>query len=180
MKPLIRLNGVIWLREHGWTPILAFLPLLIAGWLAGVTQPRLQQENQRLRDAMQSARQTQAKPTAQTLDAQRLKAFYSHQSNFHQLPGIVESMLRAADTAKIQIDKADYRVVPWANSDLSVYQISLPVQGSYTAIRHFIDVFLVAEPCVALAEISFKRDAAQTPGVSAKLQFEVFLQGAAQ
>lgn len=170
-----RVLCIVWLQQHGWLPLLGLLPLAVAAWLYWVSMPALHGEVHQLDRAItrQAAQPTRISP--QALEARQYAKFQKHLLGTEELPRVVQTLLDAAGKAQLQIDQADYRMIPWAEGDFRVYQISLPVHGAYADIRSFLDAFLVAEPGVALAEVNFKREGVQAREINAKLKFYAFV-----
>ncbi len=175
-----RVLCIVWLQQHGWFSVLALLPLVVAAWLNWVSVPALRGEVRQLDHAItrQAAQPPRVSPQAQ--EARQYTKFQKHLLGTEELPRVVQTMLNAAGQAQLQIDQADYRMIPWAEGDFRVYQISLPVHGAYADIRSFLNAFLVEEPGVALAEVNFKREGSQAREIDAKLKFYAFVRIGAQ
>jgi hypothetical protein len=96
-------------------------------------------------------------------------------------PGHAERQLRTlfalADKTGIVLDKGEYREAFDSNARLTTYQLTLPVKGSYRAIRQFAMQSLREIPFASLDEISFRRDAIGDANVEARLRFTLYLRG---
>jgi hypothetical protein len=62
-----------------------------------------------------------------------------------------------------------------ADSTVSKQQIRMPLNGSYTQIRHFINQVLNQHANVALNEVSFAREDIGTEVVNANILFTLYL-----
>jgi Tfp pilus assembly protein PilO len=73
------------------------------------------------------------------------------------------------------LEKGEYRLSRESEFRLSRYQMTLPVRGSYTDIRGFVNDVLDAVPAVALEDLTLKREAADDPELEAKVRFLLYL-----
>jgi hypothetical protein len=80
-----------------------------------------------------------------------------------------------ADKAGLVLSKGEYREAFDSNARVYTYQLTLPVKGSYRAIRDFAMQSLRAIPFASLDEISFRRDAIGDANVEARLRFTLYL-----
>lgn len=93
--------------------------------------------------------------------------------------GHAEKQLRIlftlADKAGLVLNKGEYREAFDSNAKLYTYQLTLPVKGSYRAIRDFAMQSLREIPFSSLDDISFRRDAIGDANVEARLRFTLYL-----
>lgn len=80
-----------------------------------------------------------------------------------------------AGKAGLVLSKGEYREAFDSNARLYTYQLTLPVKGSYRAIRDFAMQSLRAIPFASLDDISFRRDAIGDANVEARLHFTLYL-----
>jgi Tfp pilus assembly protein PilO len=87
----------------------------------------------------------------------------------------ISEILNMASEHNLQIEKASYAVPKIADSSLSKHQIRMPLNGSYTQIRHFVNQILNQHANVALNEVSFAREDISSEIVSANILFTLYL-----
>lgn len=168
-------------RRLGW-PGLAGLALLGLGlvFYAGVNLPeRLRAAGlQQQVAAARSQAATRASPAAMGPEA-RLAAFYGEFPVRETLPGWLEKIYAAGNTAALALDRADYKLNPDRDSRLLRYEVDLPVRGSYVQIREFIRTVLAEVPTIALRDLQLQRSAIGDPEVEARIRFILYLREAA-
>jgi hypothetical protein len=84
----------------------------------------------------------------------------------------------AAGESRLQLEQGEYRLVEIRDAKLSRYQLSLPLQGSYPALRSFLARALNQEPALALTALQLQREAVEATELEATLNFSLFLEGA--
>jgi hypothetical protein len=94
-------------------------------------------------------------------------------------PAVAAALRRlfdAADKAGLELDQGDYRLSEAKDAHLRLYQLSLPVYGSYPEIRAFVAEALNGDPALALTAIQLRRDGIDTPDLDAQLNFTLYLE----
>ena len=61
---------------------------------------------------------------------------------------------------------------------MGMYEVDLPVKGSYVQIRKFIVKVLNAMPSAALEEVSFKRESVGSGELEARIRFTIYMSAA--
>jgi len=89
--------------------------------------------------------------------------------------GWISVLYRAAERHNLQLAHGEYRPAGPKNKHPAQMQILLPVRGSYTQIRRFINGALAEIPFLALDEIDFQRSSAGSADVEAKIRFTLYL-----
>lgn len=92
-----------------------------------------------------------------------------------RLPGVLASFLQQAPAAGLSLDRGAYQWSTEKSARVARYQLTLPVSGSYPAVRKFIDSALAAVPAAALTGITLERPNVGDERVSANLRFEIFV-----
>ncbi len=92
-------------------------------------------------------------------------------------PEAVARIFAAAGHAGLRLEEGGYRVATQPGSGLRRYQITLPVRGSYPAIRAFLAEAMERRPELALDSLSFSRESIASPEVEARLNLSLFLRG---
>lgn len=104
-----------------------------------------------------------------------LKAFYRFLPAESEASSQVTALFAAADAHGIDLAHAEYALVHDHDAALSRYQVVLPLHGTYAEIRHFVIALLNDMPALAVNELSFKREDAQSREVDASLRLTIFL-----
>ncbi|MDW3682860.1 hypothetical protein RA280_14110 [Cupriavidus sp. CV2] len=172
------------LSRYGTGPGLASL-LCIAGalcWLWWVPHEQAQVDSQRA--ALQAERMAQrvvpgAPRKAVAVSGQeRLAAFYATLGDRHRTERQLLTLFEKARESGLTLAKGEYKVSYDSNSQVYSYQVLLPVNGSYSAIRRFCEKTLLAIPFASLDEISFRRDLVGNGTLDARLRFTLHLKEA--
>lgn len=94
-------------------------------------------------------------------------------------PAVAAALRRlfdAAEKAGLELDRGEYRLTEANDARLRIYQLSLPVYGSYPEIRMFVAEALNTDPALALTAVQLRRDSIETPDIDAQLNFTLFLE----
>jgi hypothetical protein len=175
MSNQFRLAIALVFQRAGWLSALVAIPFLLAAWLHfGALAEKAQAQHQ-LRQDIADASQGEMEPPKQSLLETRHQKFRAYLISRAALPSVAQTLVTEAGKAGLTVAQADYQLRPSPDSDYLTYRISLPVQGSYTSIRAFIDAFLNALPAAALTELSFNRDNVGMGNLESKLEFVVFV-----
>lgn len=127
----------------------------------------------------EAARQDRKRPP--TLDEdpgysrEALNAFYAFFPPGNHLSEQIGKIYRAAQGQALQLERGDYRATSDGAGQLTRYQISLPLKGSYTQVRKFVAAVLVDVPHLSLESIQFERQRAGDPAVEARVKFVMYL-----
>lgn len=82
----------------------------------------------------------------------------------------------AAEAAGLDLPQGEYRLTEIQDAHLRRYQLSLPVAGSYPAIRAFMAAALGADPALALAGVQLRRERIEAHELDALLNFVLYLE----
>lgn len=93
-------------------------------------------------------------------------------------PEAVARLFAAAGHAGLHLREGGYRVVAQPGGVLRRYQITLPLSGTYPAIRAFLAESLERRPDLALDSLSLRRENIGSPEVEARLGLTLFLREA--
>lgn len=165
------------LGRLGWAGALGAALLCASGayWQFGVKPIEAQavaqtEDNARAREAMRA-------------DAEQLARSGAGAAARPALAPAVAAALRrlfdAADRAGLQLDRGEYRLTEVGGGSMRRYQLSLPVAGSYPAIRAFLAQALNEDPALALIALRVRRESIETPELDAMLQFTLYLEAGA-
>jgi uncharacterized small protein (DUF1192 family) len=111
----------------------------------------------------------------QTSPRQQLASFYGF---FTRGQNITEQLAKLYDIAKangLEMQRAEYRMSSVANRKLDRYQVIVPLQGSYSAIRVFVAAALRELPTMSLDHVQFQRKAVGESTVDGQITFSFHL-----
>ena len=97
------------------------------------------------------------------------------------LPTAAEALpqvMRLSDLAEkqgLKLRQGDYRLHRDRDAGVSAYQMHYPVNGSYAALREFINKSLEEFPALALEEVLIRRNTIGATDVEARLRFTLYL-----
>ena len=190
MKPMpklihptkIALHIHLALMRADWFKLLAAL-LLVLGvfvWTSIMPRLRLQLSEQQalVKKAQQDlAIQLLAGPTPVTPPTAeiRLQHFYATLGDNRYAEQQIKTLFAIAKKNGLVLRQADYASSYDANGRFNTYRISLPVKGSYAAIRAFSEQVLQALPFASLDEMNFKRESIGSTVLEAKLGLTLYL-----
>lgn len=83
----------------------------------------------------------------------------------------------AAGQSGFTLKAGEYRLVPVTAAKLDRYQLALPLQVGYPALRSFLVRALNQEPALALTALHLEREAIEAVELRAMLNFTLFLEG---
>jgi hypothetical protein len=152
-----------WLGRMTW-PWLAAGGLLAfaGGFYLSMLSPALNNVdamNHRLLELQEEARMAEhanSKLTQLATPAQ-LVAFYKFFPSERSIPDWVEKISATAAKNKLILRQGEYQVVRDKASKLLLYQVTLPVKGTYPNLRGFIDDILAGVPFASLDNVKFER-----------------------
>jgi Tfp pilus assembly protein PilO len=96
----------------------------------------------------------------------------------NEVPQTLRVILAQANEAGLSLDTGKYDIAATRTGAITRYNISLPVSGSYAAIRTFIDHTLAAVPSAAIAELAIERKSIAEGIVEANIRLTLFTRGA--
>lgn len=105
----------------------------------------------------------------------QLRDFYNFFPPRQKAPTLFKSIYSAAHDESIRLAQGEYKYSPGKAGRVGIYQVNLPVRGSYVQIRKFIVKVLNSVPSAALEEVSFKRDSVGSGNLEAKISFSIYL-----
>lgn len=168
-----------WMKNLGLTGMagLAMSLLAAAGYLA-LTLPlhsRLEQLTQEVAEA-QAQQSAGLNPVADTQSsAAHLRAFYEFFPARQSAPQLLGKLYKAARAESLTLSQGDYKYSLGKAGAMGMYQVDLPVKGSYVQIRKFIVKVLNSMPSAALEEVSFKRESVGSGELEAVIRFNIYM-----
>jgi Tfp pilus assembly protein PilO len=165
-------------QRLGRTGVVGLAALVFAVVFFAFTLLPLQARVGHLREALQSAASNAQRPNAVPREEQAAN-FIARLPTRNNLPAVLGAIVQQAEKAGLSLDRGAYQWSVGKSGSIARYQLTLPVRGSYPAIRKFVDATLVEVPAAALAGISLERSNVGDAQVTANLRFEIFLRSGA-
>ena len=133
----------------------------------------------KLNNAEQKNLSIPIKNVPQQITNDDITKFYARFPNGASLPKWLSLISETAVKQGLLLNRGDYKLtqINSSPSQLSRYEIVLPVTGQYSQIRQFIAQVLYQMPALALSEMQIKRENTLSPKVEARLVFVLMLQG---
>lgn len=177
------MNRTLWLLRHRapeWGPKIALglLAVVTVFWLA-VLRPLEQRvaemETQRLSQRDGKLRGIDVDAGRYAAPAERLARFHRFFADGESLGDHLARLYAVANANGIQLRRAEYRMTAQSDQKLARYQIVMPVQGGYPAIRRFVSQALAEMPMLALSQVQLQRKAIGDTAVEAQVTFTLYL-----
>ena len=169
-----------WMKNLGLPGMagVAMLVLSVAGYLV-ITLP----QHSRLEQLTQEAAEAQAQQKAAGLNpvvdthssAAHLRAFYEFFPARESAPQLLGKLYKAARAESLTLSEGEYKYSLGKAGAMGMYQVDLPVKGTYVQIRKFIVKVLNAMPSAALEEVSFKRESVGSGELEAVIRFTIYM-----
>jgi Tfp pilus assembly protein PilO len=169
-----------WMKNLGLPGMagVVMLVLAVAAYL-GMTLPqysRLNQLTQEVADAQAQQKSAGLNPVADTHSSvAHLRAFYEFFPVRQSAPQLIGTIYKAARAESITLSEGEYKYSLGKAGAMGMYQVDLPVKGSYVQIRKFIVKVLNAMPSAALEEVSFKRESVGSAELEARIRFTIYM-----
>jgi hypothetical protein len=104
-----------------------------------------------------------------------LDNFYKTLGERQQTEQQLKILFSIAKKQGLVLTQGEYKTSAEINGRYLKYQILLPVKGSYSVIRKFVEQVLLMIPFASLDELNFKRDNINNKVLEAKLRFTLYL-----
>lgn len=169
-----------WIKSIGMSGMSGVTLLLLAiGLYLGAVMPQQERFVQLTQDVADEQARQKTAPLTPVVDTRsteaRLRLFYEFFPPQEKAPTLLKTIYRAARDEAISLADGEYKYIDGKTGGIRMYQIDLPVKGSYIQIRKFIVKVLNAIPSVALNEVSFKRELVGSGELEARLRFIIYL-----
>lgn len=132
---------------------------LTAGFWVACIKPleeRLERLDRRLVEVVRSPAGDDLKRVHADPRQASLEAFYRHFHRKERVEDWLAAVYGIATASGLELNSAEYRLID-ARHRLERYQIRLPVSGSYSQVRSFLETTLAEIPVVSLDHASFRR-----------------------
>jgi hypothetical protein len=105
----------------------------------------------------------------------QLATFYSYFAASDSAPDWLDLIYQAAHQHNLKLEQGEYRVARERAGQLTRYQVTLPVKGSYLQIRGFLARALSDVPIASLDSIKFERQKVGDGSIEAKVKMTLYL-----
>lgn len=159
--------------------LLAGAALLVLGlWLVALPAAEARRaaalaEQSAAKQALAQAPRSASAPVPQAADA--LAEFESRLAGDEQVAQMAQQIWRQAAAAGLQLSKVDWRAETDAARRFGRVQITLPMTGSYTALRKFSFGLMAAYPSLALDKLDLRRELPAVGQVEATAHFTLYV-----
>lgn len=129
-----------------------------------------------------TSNQAKINQASQQTTTEDIAQFYAMFPEGAGLPQWLNLIAETALKQRLVLNRGDYKLTAQKltktkQSQLSRYEIVLPVVGQYIQIREFIAEVMFLVPALALSDLQIKRENSLSPTVEARLVFVLLLQG---
>ena len=156
----------------------SLLAFALAGflWVTFVEHSKLEQLTQDVAEERKRLNQSRLNPEADTRSpGAQLHAFYAFFPARKKVPNLFGAIYKAARAESVRLSEGEYKYSLGKAGRIGIYQVNLPVKGSYTQIRKFIVKVLNSLPSAALEKVDFKRDSIGRGDLEASIRFTIYL-----
>lgn len=105
----------------------------------------------------------------------RVQNFYRSFPGTENLVPAVNATYSIAGKYGLNLEQAEYQYQFEKGDDLAAYEMSFSLKGPYPKIRNFLLEVLLMNPGLAIDSVSFRREAASSFGVEAKMRLTFFV-----
>ena len=176
-----RASPLLWLAVALWLAVMALAVLVLPAQYALRTEDRqalLQAQSaqtQRAQTARQDSAAGLAQPLSQSESSQRNAAQFKAVLAQAPLPeGAQKTLFALAKRWELELPQGQYKQACDNSGAWCSYRMQLPVVGSYTAVRGFVQDALHALPSLALDGAAFKREAAASDELEVALRWTLY------
>jgi hypothetical protein len=165
VNPLLMVAVLIW-----------FVTAIAWLWLVPAWQSRLHRLNMHSIEAQAMLhQQVQPLPPSQPpLDQQNFNAFMNNLGDSRHAEQQLRTLFTIAGDLELELPQGQYKLVCEEAGELCSYHIQLPVTGSYTLVRNFMEQVLQAITFASLDELTVKRDSVTNGEIEARLGITLF------
>lgn len=161
-RPIANQLRWAWQRHWGLPALLALMALTLAAWVQWQWQPVLRAEQSALQQR-QRQRIELPKLNDPTLDPERASLRWIEALPGTELRGEqVRTLIDAAARSGVTLERADYAVQADGALPISRLAVTVPVNGSYAAVRRFVATVLNDLPNAALESLQLERNDTQS------------------
>lgn len=105
------------------------------------------------------------------------EAFRAALGELPETTRLLQPVFTLAAKSGVEIARGDYQLLPDADGGFHVYRATLPLTGSYRAVREFSEQLLLALPFMSIDQLSLQRAHAGEAVLNARLSIAFYLTG---
>lgn len=172
--PRLRLQQ--WLARQS-PPAVAARLLCATGillWLVWVIEYRQRPQAADAEPVRQGQGPSSATPVRQQADTS-YASFYAALGELGQGHRVLAPVFSLADKTGVNIARGDYQLLADTDGGFHVYRATLPLTGSYPALRSYCEQLLLAVPFAAIDQLSLQREHAGDIVLKARLSLSFYL-----
>lgn len=165
------------IERHGWPAVLGLVMVLASlpvFWYASAAAQDFELLQGKLREQRARA-QSQPLPANPDNASSALAEFIRLLPDSEASTKAVRLLHSSAAKHGIQLASGEYRLLRESDDGLQRYQITLPVSGTYPAIRAWLADGLNSLPTLAVDEVNFVRQTTVNPVVQAQVRWSLYL-----
>lgn len=106
--------------------------------------------------------------------ADELRAFHASFPRTDASTALLRQIHDAASEQGLSMPSGEYRVERRAGQALERYIVTLPLSGSYKAIRAFVAAVLANVPAAAVDDIQLRRESTLSPTIEARVRISLY------
>jgi hypothetical protein len=171
-----------WLQNRQAALALGFGLVLIAASLAlhGLATKPLERRVEALQDQRKGVRDEKIDRLAEDMGRQnspdaQLASFYRHFAGDELLTDRLARVHAIARGLGLEIKRAEYRLTSQPERKLDRYQMIVPLQGNYPALRSFVTTVLSELPTLSLDHMQVQRDTVAEGAVQTQISFTFYI-----
>lgn len=172
--PRLRLQQ--WLARQS-PPAVAARLLCTSGillWLMWVVEYRQRTQEAAAEFVRQGERPSPTPSVRQQADTSHA-SFYVALGELEQAHSVLAPVFSLAEKTGVNIARGDYQLLSDTDGGFHVYRATLPLTGSYPAVRSFCEQLLLAAPFAAIDQLSLQREHAGDIVLKARLSLSFYL-----
>jgi Tfp pilus assembly protein PilO len=175
----VRLRTELWLAQVGpWRLLLAWGSVAaIVMWtlLLGAQERQLVQGREFAVAASAQVSSARPAPLADPADTDSLQAFERGLASDADARRLMQRIWSDAARTGVRLSKVDYRTEVDLAGGFSRLQISMPLGGTYPAMKKFVFGLMAMSPMLSLDKLDIKRESASQPDIEATLHMTLLV-----
>ncbi len=174
LRPWARIAGLGWHRHLGVPALVSAAVLAAAALLHWQLRPALQREQTKLQTRQQLLATLPRADRAIDPASARAPLQTSELPSTAQRGRDVEWIVTAAERNSLTLDRADYTLGTSTGNAVARVEATLPLTGTYPALREFVGAVLNELPHASLESLQIERPNTQSPQLQATARIVLF------
>jgi hypothetical protein len=162
--------------RRGWLPLVMIATLAAAAAFQFVWLKPLINERNMLQDRLASAAKPRSapKPAVSEPPEAPLNQVLAVLASPEDMNSEIASLFKVAEREGLRFERSSYQYEPTTGLPWTRVSISIPVSGSYPAVRSFVEAILREHPNMSLDQLSIQREASDKPQADVLLTFSAW------